>query len=145
MKNRCPPCLSSPAVATPRIRNPGHFPTKTEVTAPANEGDGDYGIAPPYAEAPEMKVKDGVPRRTIHEFNGEQDLPRPHGSVIAESPSLCSPAVCRGTPHVDGKVIGQTPHEALLLSTNVTEHGAPEFAHRPRTTVPLRLFQGAVR
>ncbi len=30
--------------------------------------DGDFKIAPPYADAPELKVKDYVPKGTLHEF-----------------------------------------------------------------------------
>src|SRR5437762_5930488 len=30
--------------------------------------DGDFKIGPPYADAPELTVKDGVPKGTIHEF-----------------------------------------------------------------------------
>ncbi len=36
--------------------------------AAADLPDGDSKIAPPYADAPELTVKDGVPRGTIHEF-----------------------------------------------------------------------------
>src|SRR4051812_44847925 len=31
-------------------------------------GDGDYIISPPYAPAPELIVREGVPRGAIHEF-----------------------------------------------------------------------------
>jgi iron(III)-enterobactin esterase len=30
--------------------------------------DGNFKIAPPYADAPEMKVKDGVPKGKVHDF-----------------------------------------------------------------------------
>ena len=30
--------------------------------------DGDFKIAPPYADAPELTVKDGAPKGTVHEF-----------------------------------------------------------------------------
>jgi iron(III)-enterobactin esterase len=36
---------------------------------PGVEPDGDYTIAPPYANAPELTVKDNVPKGTISEFD----------------------------------------------------------------------------
>jgi enterochelin esterase family protein len=36
--------------------------------APSVEEDGDFAIGPPYAQAPELTVKENVPKGTIHEF-----------------------------------------------------------------------------
>ena len=57
--------------------------------APANDdpqkfagplADGEFKIGPKYTDAPELKVKDGVPKGTLHEFtmtfSGKQDLSR---------------------------------------------------------------------
>src|ERR1700678_2296109 len=41
----------------------------TSLVARAAEADGDYTIAPPYANAPEFTVKDGVPKGAVHEFD----------------------------------------------------------------------------
>jgi iron(III)-enterobactin esterase len=38
------------------------------ITPPTAEGDGDFVIGPDYTKAPEMNVKEGVPKGTIHEF-----------------------------------------------------------------------------
>jgi iron(III)-enterobactin esterase len=38
------------------------------LTEPDTAGDGNLKIAPPYADAPELKVKEGVPVGTVHEF-----------------------------------------------------------------------------
>ena len=35
---------------------------------PRSLADGDFKIGPPYTDAPELKVKDGVPKGTLHEF-----------------------------------------------------------------------------
>src|ERR1700686_401620 len=38
------------------------------VAADGDLPDGDSKIMPPYADAPELTVKDGVPQGTLHEF-----------------------------------------------------------------------------
>ena len=43
-------------------------PTPPKATAAVALPDGDFKIAPPYTDAPELKVKDGVPKGTLHEF-----------------------------------------------------------------------------
>src|SRR3954453_10754936 len=35
---------------------------------PGTDGDGEHTIGPDYADAPELKVKEGVPRGELHEF-----------------------------------------------------------------------------
>ena len=37
-------------------------------TSPGPLADGDFKIGPPYTDAPELTVKDGVPKGTLHEF-----------------------------------------------------------------------------
>lgn len=42
-------------------------PTKKDAVK-ENLADGDFKIAPPYTNAPELTVKDGTPKGTLHEF-----------------------------------------------------------------------------
>ena len=51
----------SPAVGVVSPATPGRG-------APRPPADGDFKIGPPYADAPELTVKDGVPKGTLHEF-----------------------------------------------------------------------------
>src|SRR5712691_6993381 len=44
------------------------FPSLSRAADPGAEGDGDFKIGPTYTNAPELTVKDGVPRGELHEF-----------------------------------------------------------------------------
>src|SRR4051812_2835359 len=44
------------------------LPTRAANNAPAPDADGEFKIGPTYTDAPELKVKEGVPRGTLHDF-----------------------------------------------------------------------------
>src|ERR1700694_6299420 len=46
----------------------GKAPTGPKDAAEAALPDGDFKIGPTYTNAPELTVKDGVPKGTLHEF-----------------------------------------------------------------------------
>src|SRR5262245_23150329 len=52
------------ADAPPR---PPLLPTPPRTAPPTPDKDGDFVIGPPYEPAPELTVKDGVPKGTVHE------------------------------------------------------------------------------
>src|SRR3954454_5035607 len=65
-----PPAAGPPAAGRGRGGPPPPplLPTPPVTAPPTPTADGNFVIGPPYTPAPELTVKDGVPRGTIHEF-----------------------------------------------------------------------------
>jgi enterochelin esterase family protein len=56
---------------------------------PATElTDGDFTIEPPYSNAPELTVKEGVPRGTIHEFTMKSGDSRIYPGIARNQPGV---------------------------------------------------------
>ena len=55
--------------------------------------DGDFTIKPPYAKAPELMVKDGVPKGTVHHFTMNSDDSKIYFGIARDQPGEVVPYV----------------------------------------------------
>lgn len=114
------------------------FPSKTTVAKPGTEGDGDTEIGPPYADAPELTVKDGVPRGAIHDFT----------MLSAESkiyPGLNGPYSRKVQVYIPKQYVAGTPAPFIVVQDGVgyTKRLAPvldNLIHQKRLPVMVAVM-----
>ena len=58
---------------------------------PSNLSDGDFAIAPTYVDAPELTVKDRVPKGTIHQFTMKSEDSRIYPGISKTQPGAVVP------------------------------------------------------
>ena len=61
--------------------------------APAQVADGEVTIKPPYAGAPELTAKDGVPKGTIHHFTMKSEDSKIYSGIARTQPGAIVPYV----------------------------------------------------
>src|SRR6185436_20694185 len=115
-----PPSQGTPATA-PAGRGdapprPPLLPTPALTARPTPDQDGDFVIGPPYDPAPELTVKEGVPKGTIHEF------------TIDSKDSRIYPGIARNQP---GAVVPYTRQVAVYVPAQ----------HRTGTPAPFIVVQ----
>ncbi|HWA84090.1 MAG TPA: alpha/beta hydrolase-fold protein [Fimbriimonadaceae bacterium] len=63
-------------------------------------GDGDYRIAPPYANAPELTARDGVPKGTVYHFVMDSKDSKIYPGIAKTAPGQLVPYTRRVTVYV---------------------------------------------
>ena len=82
--------------------------------------DGDFQIGPKYTDAPEMKVKDGVPKGTLHEFTmNSQD------SKIY--PGLKGPYKRKVAVYVPSQYVAGTPAPFMVIQDGMAKGTLPKI------------------
>ena len=138
MKNSLAALLVLACASEAADPKPWPFPSKATVAISANEGDGDHEIAPPYADAPETKFKDGVPKGTIREFT----------MASADSkiyPGLNGPYSRRVQVYVPQQYVAGTPVPFIVVQdgTGYTKRVAPvldNLIHEKRLPVMVAVM-----
>src|SRR4051812_24430019 len=59
-----------------------------KLTDPGTEGDGEFTIGPDYANAPELAVKDDVPKGTVHEFTMNSEDSKIYPGIAKNKPGV---------------------------------------------------------
>jgi hypothetical protein len=68
--------------------------------------DGEETIGPDYADAPELTVKEGIPRGTVHEFTMDSKDSKIYPGIAKRQPGVVpgvrrwSPRVCESTSDI---------------------------------------------
>lgn len=92
--------LAAPVVAAaPQSGPPQVDPDKIPVLSPTS-GDGDYVIAPPYAPAPELTARPGVPKGRVIEFTMDSTQSRIYPGIAKSDPFHIVPYRRRVTVYV---------------------------------------------
>jgi enterochelin esterase family protein len=91
-----PPPQNPPPTAQAGERGRGQqrpplLPTKPLTAAPTPDADGDFVIGPPYTPAPELTVKDGVPKGTVHEFTMDSTDSKIYSGIARNRPGEVVP------------------------------------------------------
>ena len=86
-------------------------------TPPASSfvNDGDSVISPPYAPAPELTVKDGVPRGAIHEFTMSSPDSRIYPGIAKTQPGVVVPYERRVAVYVPAQYVAGTPAPFIVV------------------------------
>ena len=70
--------------------------------------DGDFKIAPPYADAPELTVKDDVPKGTVHEFTMDSKDSKIY-------PGLKGPYKRKAAVYIPNGYVAETPAPFIVV------------------------------
>jgi enterochelin esterase family protein len=108
--------VTAPAGRGDAPPRPPLLPTPALTARPTPDQDGDFVIGPPYDPAPELTVKEGVPKGTIHEF------------TIDSKDSRIYPGIARNQP---GAVVPYTRQVAVYVPAQ----------HRTGTPAPFMVVQ----
>ncbi len=82
--------------------------------------DGDFKIEPPYTDAPELTVKDGVPKGTIHEFTMDSQDSKIY-------PGLTGPYKRKVAVYVPPGYAADTPAPFIVVQDAMAKGLSPRF------------------
>jgi iron(III)-enterobactin esterase len=107
------------------------------VADPGTDGDGDSKIAPPYADAPELKLKEGVPVGTIHEFTMKSEDSKVY-------PGLNGPYRRKVLVYVPKQYVAPKPAPFIVIQDAMTAKDMPKILdnmiHEKRLPVMIAVF-----
>jgi enterochelin esterase-like enzyme len=98
---QAPPAKNS---TPPPVVDPAQMPPLT-----ADSGDGDYVIGPPYANAPELTPKDGVPKGTVYHFTMDSTDSKIYPGISKSAPGQVVPYHRRVTVYVPSQYVPGKP------------------------------------
>jgi enterochelin esterase-like enzyme len=109
--------------------------------------DGDFTISPPYAPAPEMTAKDGVPKGMIHEFTMKSEDSRIYPGIAKTQPGVVVPYERRVAVYVPAQYVSGTPAPFIVVQdgTSPKYMGAlplilDNMIHEKRLPVMIAVF-----
>jgi iron(III)-enterobactin esterase len=109
-----PPSQNPPTAAPAGERGRGPqrpplLPTKPLTPAPRADAEGDFVIGPPYSPAPELTVKEDVPKGTVHEFTMDSKDSKIYPGVARNRPGEVVPYTRQVAVYVPAKYVAGTP------------------------------------
>jgi enterochelin esterase family protein len=117
---------ASGATAPPRTPL---LPTPALTARPTPDKDGNFVVGPPYAPAPELTVRDGVPRGTLHEFTMSSTDSKIYPGIARNRPGEVVPYARRVAVYVPAQYVPGTPAPFMVvqdgLSPNYRERIPP--------------------
>ncbi|MEO8076951.1 MAG: alpha/beta hydrolase-fold protein [Acidobacteriota bacterium] len=103
-----PPSAAAPAAA-PVITPPAN------TAPPTPKADGEFTIAAPYAPAPELTVKDGVPKGTVKEFVMDSKDSKIYPGIAKNQPGVVVPYQRRVAVYVPAQYVPGTPAPFIVV------------------------------
>jgi enterochelin esterase family protein len=133
-----PPAATAPAGQTPPTpgrgrgpQGPPLLPTPPVTAPPTPDKDGNFVIGLPYTPAPELTVKEGVPRGTIHEFTMDSKDSKIYPGIARNRPGEVVPYTRKVAVYVPaGYVAGRVLPFIVMQDANFAVY---------RTNLPLAL------
>ena len=93
------------------------------VTArPTPDQDGDFVIGPPYDPAPELTVKEGVPKGTIHEFTIDSKDSRIYPGIARNQPGAVVPYTRQVAVYVPAQHRTGTPAPFIVVQDGLSPY-----------------------
>lgn len=111
-------------------QGPPLLPTPPLTAAPTPDVNGDFVIGPPYEPAPELEVRDGVPKGTVHEFTMESTDSRIYPGIARNQPGVV-PYTRQVAVYVPAGHVPGTPMPFIVVQDG--------YSNAYRTNVPLAL------
>ena len=99
-----PPLLSTPPLTEP----------------PTPDKDGNFVIGPPYTPAPELTVKDGVPKGTIHEFTMDSKESKIYPGIARNQPGAVVPYTRQVAVYVPAGYAAGTPAPFIVVQDGLS-------------------------
>src|SRR5437763_11677045 len=80
--------FTNPSPAPAAERTSGSASGRSKVSDAGTDGDGDFTIGPAYANAPELTVKDGVPRGVVTQFVMNSEDSKVYPGIAKRQPGV---------------------------------------------------------
>ena len=132
------------AAAPPR---PPLLPTPPLTARPTPDQDGNFVIGPPYTPAPELTVREGVPRGTLHEFTMSSADSKIYPGIARNRPGEVVPYARRVAVYVPAQYAPGTPAPFIVvqdgLSSNYRDRVPPildTLIHEKRVPVMIAVM-----
>ncbi len=91
----------------------------------AGSGDGDFVIGPPYAAAPELTLRDDVPKGTVSQFTMNSTDSKIYPGISKSAPGTVVPYQRRVTVYVPHQYVAGTPAPFLVSQDSMGSHQLP--------------------
>ncbi len=124
------PAQTPPAQATPPAApagERGQAPQRTPLlptpplTAPPTPGtDGNFVIGPPYTPAPELTVRDGVPKGTVREFTMDSKDSKIYPGIARSQPGAVVPYTRQVAVYVPAQYIPGSPAPFIVVQDGMS-------------------------
>ena len=111
-----PPPQAAPA-APPRVPL---LPTPPLTSAPTPDQDGNFVIGSPYAPAPELTVKDGVPRGTVRELTMDSKDSTIYPGIAKTQPGVVVPYTRQVAVYVPAQYVAGTPAPFIVVQDGMS-------------------------
>ena len=123
------------------------LPTPPLTARPTPDTDGNFVIGSPYAPAPELTVRDGVPHGTLHEFTMSSTESKIYPGIARNRPGEVVPYARRVAVYVPAQYVPGTPAPFIVvqdgLSANYRERIPPildNLIHEKRVPVMIAVM-----
>jgi enterochelin esterase family protein len=101
-------------------QRPPLLPTKPLTARPTADADGDFVIGPPYAPAPELTVKDDVPKGTIQEFTMDSKDSKIYPGIARNQPGVV-PYTRQVAVYVPAQYVKGTPAPFIVAQDGMSQ------------------------
>ena len=122
-----PPAQGTPPAAPAGER--GQAPPRTPLlptpplTAPPTPGtDGNFVIGPPYTPAPELTVRDGVPKGTVREFTMDSKDSKIYPGIARSQPGAVVPYTRQVAVYVPAQYVPGSPAPFIVVQDGMSPH-----------------------
>jgi len=111
-------------------------------------GDGDYTIAPPYSNAPELTVRPDVPKGKIYDFTMDSTDSKIYPGIAKNAPGQVVPYRRRVTVYVPSQYVTGKPAPFIICQDSMTRGEMPTvldnmiFDHRLPAMVAIFINSG---
>ena len=136
-----PPPQGTPAPAAPAAEGRGRgpqgpplLPTPPLTERPTPDKDGNFVIGPPYEPAPELTVKDGVPKGTVHEFTMDSKDSKIYPGIARNQPGAWFPTRARSPSTFPRSTDAGTPAPFIVAQDGMSPTLSRATCRRSSTT-----------
>jgi len=96
------------------------LPTPALTPPPTPDKDGHFVIGSPYAPAPELTVKDGVPKGAVHEFTMASTDSKIYPGIARAQPGMVVPYTRRVAVYVPAQLAPGTPAPFIVVQDGMS-------------------------
>ena len=101
-------------------QGPPLLPTPALTPPPTPYADGNFVIGSPYAPAPELTVKDGVPKGRIHEFTMDSKDSKIYPGIARAQPGAVVPYTRQVAVYVPAQYVAGTPAPFIVVQDGMS-------------------------
>ena len=109
-----------PQAAPPAPPRTPLLPTPPLTASPTPDKDGNFVIGPPYTPAPELTVKDGVPKGTVRELTMDSKDSKIYSGIAKNQPGVVVPYTRQVAVYVPAQYVSGTPAPFIVVQDGMS-------------------------